>query len=352
MTTWTVDTETWKWVVIQLVPGFGVGALFALTLPPIQSSLPVVELAHATATFAFCRSLGSVFGIAFTTTAFVAQVDPRLAAIPGAAEVGLRGSTALAFATELHSLPAELIRPVQEAYMGGLRFAFIVLIPFAVLGLLVSLFVKELPLPDFNESAHGIVGQDNPNLHLMQASSEKSGGSEKQGVARAPSAVVVQNGLRAPVKARTRNSKGPQEAQRSPSEHKGAFTPASSTSPTTEVGDEYEAPKHQQQRRMSTTDEYYRMQAALRNAAQPPSSTPGQQHRYVRRRSSRTSLYDNPSQAASVTSLHDPDNLNVAATSIRVEPPRRAQPASFGFGDYDFESTDTDIYDYYAGESK
>ncbi|PWN98278.1 MFS general substrate transporter, partial [Tilletiopsis washingtonensis] len=152
MTTWTVDTETWKWVVIQLVPGFGVGALFALTLPPIQSSLPVVELAHATATFAFCRSLGSVFGIAFTTTAFVAQVDPRLAAIPGAAEVGLRGSTALAFATELHSLPAELIRPVQEAYMGGLRFAFIVLIPFAVLGLLVSLFVKELPLPDFNES--------------------------------------------------------------------------------------------------------------------------------------------------------------------------------------------------------
>ena len=155
-----VDTPTYQWVIYQVLAGFGVGALFTLTLPPIQASLPIEELAHATATFAFCRSFGSVWGIAVGTTTFVGSVNQKLQAIPGLEGLGLTGATALGFATELHKLPIELQEPTRRAFMSSLKWSFLSFVPIAVAGFAISFFVKELPLPDFNESKHGL--QDVP----------------------------------------------------------------------------------------------------------------------------------------------------------------------------------------------
>lgn len=151
-----VDTDKAHWVIYQLLTGFGVGAMFALTLPPIQASLPISELAHATATFAFSRSFGSIWGIAIPTAVFTIKVQPKLAAIQGAAEAGLTGATALGYATEIKHLPMEIQGPVREAYMTALKQAFLVFIPIAAVGLLASFLIKEVPLPDFNETRHGI----------------------------------------------------------------------------------------------------------------------------------------------------------------------------------------------------
>lgn len=150
------NTKVWESVVYQLIGGFGVGALFSLTLPPIQASLPVEELAHATATFAFCRSFGSVWGIAMGTTIFISTVDSKLRAIPGLTEIGLTGSTSLGYATELQKLPVELQQPVKDAFMKSLKWSFLSYLPLAGLSFLICFFVKELPLPDFNESKHGL----------------------------------------------------------------------------------------------------------------------------------------------------------------------------------------------------
>ena len=155
-----LDTPTWQWALFQVIAGLAVGALFTLLLPPIQSSLPIEELAHATAACAFCRSFGSVWGIALGTNVFIGTVNGRLQAIPGLEAIGLRGSTALGFATELHRLPAPLQAPVREAFQHALHRSFIAFVPVAAVGVVVSLFVRELPLPDFNRSHHGI--QDKP----------------------------------------------------------------------------------------------------------------------------------------------------------------------------------------------
>lgn len=152
----STDTPTWQWVLFQVVAGYGIGALFALTLPPIQASLPVEELAHATATFSFCRSFGSVWGIALGTNVFITIVNDKLDKIPGLKELGLTGSTALGFSTELGKLPEQLRQPAQDAYMSSLYKSFLVFVPLAFVGLLISLFVQELPLPDFNDSKHGL----------------------------------------------------------------------------------------------------------------------------------------------------------------------------------------------------
>jgi len=280
--TWKVDTPTWQWVVIQLIPGWGVGALFALTLPPIQSSLPVSELAHATATFAFCRSLGSVFGIALTTTVFVATVNPKLAGIPGTAAVGLRGPTALEFATELHHLPPGMEAPVRQVYSDALFYSFIVLVPFCVIGFIASFFVKELPLPDFQESSHGIV---DPNAKDGQADLHNLAAQAKSGL------VVVE---KVPAK-KSKDGASRGEAKRSMSDS-GSPTATSATVSLDDehYGDGSKAPSKsyngspypaEPQTRMSNTEAYKKASRALAGAPRP------QDHRAARRRSSRLNLY-------------------------------------------------------------
>lgn len=170
------DTKVWESVVFQLIGGFGVGALFSLTLPPIQASLPVEELAHATATFAFCRSFGSVWGIAMGTTIFISTVDGKLRQVPGLAEIGLTGSTSLGFATELGKLPLELQQPAKDAFMHALKWAFMAYIPLAGISFLICFLVKDLPLPDFNDSQHGL---DEPAISPTTMSPGKKAGNRQ-----------------------------------------------------------------------------------------------------------------------------------------------------------------------------
>lgn len=159
-----VDTPKWKWVIFQLLPGFGIGSLFSLTLPPIQATNSPKDLAYVTAAYAFMRSFGSVWGIAMGTDIFVGRSNILLERIDEAAggvltsKFGLTGKTALGLAPEIHKiLPPELLGPVRGAYMSALRSAFIAFVPLAGAGLLLSLVIKDIPLPNYNLSDHGLM---------------------------------------------------------------------------------------------------------------------------------------------------------------------------------------------------
>lgn len=170
-----IDTPKWEWVIFQLIAGIAIGAIFALTLPPIQACLPVSEIAHATATFAFSRSFGSVWGIAIATAIFTSKVSPKLAAIPGAKEVGLTGQTALGFATELKKLPPELQAAVKPAFASALRSSFLFFIPLCAVGVIACFFMKDVPLPDFNDSEHGIRNSMPPPARMPSLSRRRTG---------------------------------------------------------------------------------------------------------------------------------------------------------------------------------
>jgi prepilin signal peptidase PulO-like enzyme (type II secretory pathway) len=151
-----LDTPKWQGALYQVITDLGVGALVTITLPPIQSSLPMEDMAYATAAYAFSRSFGSVWGIALGTNVFIGTVNGRLNAIEGLNEIGLNGATSLGFATELTKLPATLIQPVKVAFNHALKNSFLAFIPFAILAFLISLFIIDLPLPDFDRSEEGV----------------------------------------------------------------------------------------------------------------------------------------------------------------------------------------------------
>ncbi|OQD86220.1 hypothetical protein PENANT_c008G02038 [Penicillium antarcticum] len=66
------------WAGFQVLFGAGSGMIFSSTLPPIQASLPDSDMATATATWAFMRSFGCIWGIAIPTTVFNARVQKLL----------------------------------------------------------------------------------------------------------------------------------------------------------------------------------------------------------------------------------------------------------------------------------
>lgn len=180
------DSPKWQWIVFQLIASTGLGGLYSLLLPPIQACLPSNELAHATATFGLCRSFGAVWGVSGSLIIFQVVAGSLLPLVRGAEQAGITGATAIDFVPIVSTLmPIEFRAGLQQVFNHAIRKAFMVLTPFAGLGFISSLFLKHVPLPDYNESSYGMQGQEalGPSATLERV---KSIGSRTRG-RRAPS---------------------------------------------------------------------------------------------------------------------------------------------------------------------
>ncbi len=149
MTRFQTGTSEWELVVAQIVAGVGIGILFAITLPPIQASLPIEELETATATYAFCRSFGAIWGIAITTSVLTASVSDKLWSVPQAAQLGLTGPTVLGYVENIKNLPEPMRDQVRQMYADGLQKAMYAFIPVVVVGFACCFWIEDIPLPDF-----------------------------------------------------------------------------------------------------------------------------------------------------------------------------------------------------------
>lgn len=149
MTRFTTGTVEWELIVAQIVAGLGIGILFAITLPPIQASLPIEELETATATYAFCRSFGAIWGIAITTSVLTATVSDKLSSVPDVAQLGLTGPTVLGYVERIRDLPGPVKEQVRQIYADGLQKGMYAFMPVVVVGFACCFWIEDLPLPDF-----------------------------------------------------------------------------------------------------------------------------------------------------------------------------------------------------------
>ncbi|KAL4909693.1 hypothetical protein BDW74DRAFT_143523 [Aspergillus multicolor] len=139
------------WAGFQVLFGVGSGMIFSSTLPPIQAVLPESDVATATATWAFLRSLGCIWGIAIPTSIFNTRVQRVLGIVsdPAIREM-LADGGAYAVASEgivksLSGRPA-LQSEVLRVYEDGLKWVWWMAVPFGVVGFLLALPVREVGL--------------------------------------------------------------------------------------------------------------------------------------------------------------------------------------------------------------
>jgi EmrB/QacA subfamily drug resistance transporter len=139
------DTSTLEQSLYLLILGTGIGMCMQVLILIVQNTADFSDLGVATSGVTFFRTIGSSFGAAIFGSLFAnfleSRVGPALAsggAPPAAAESP----------QALHRLPDQVAAPIIEAYADSLDRVFLFAAPVAVLGFLVALFLKQVPLRD------------------------------------------------------------------------------------------------------------------------------------------------------------------------------------------------------------
>ncbi|KAL4936463.1 hypothetical protein BDV06DRAFT_204972 [Aspergillus oleicola] len=158
------NSPTGWWVGFQMLFGAGTGLVFPSTLPAIQASLPETDVATATATWAFIRSFGSVWGVAIPVTVFNDRVNNLLHRVDNEAlRQLLANGGAYSLAGEgglgdfLDQIGSEaVVGQVTGVYVDSLKLVWQVALAFVLLGILLCIPVRGLVLRTEVETEFGL----------------------------------------------------------------------------------------------------------------------------------------------------------------------------------------------------
>lgn len=141
---------TAQWVGYQLASAAGTGLVLPVLLPAVQVSLTEADTALSTSTWAFIRSFGLIWGATIPTAVFTNRFNALLYRITDPVVAGeLANGRAYEHATK--SFMDTIVDPVIRAqvvsvYIDSLKTVWFVSMAFAMLGFLLVIVEKEIPL--------------------------------------------------------------------------------------------------------------------------------------------------------------------------------------------------------------
>ncbi|WP_126641793.1 MDR family MFS transporter [Embleya hyalina] len=134
------DSPYWHLLIGLMVLGFGLGTIGPVTTLAVQNSVDQADIGVATGLNSFARSIGSALGAAVLGAVFAhGLADGAVAG--GAGESGM-GVTRQA----IDALPAEQREATLAGFANALDAVFLAAIPIAVLGFVLALLLREIPL--------------------------------------------------------------------------------------------------------------------------------------------------------------------------------------------------------------
>ncbi|WP_328928678.1 MFS transporter [Streptomyces sp. NBC_00190] len=146
-------TSAWLESLYMFVLGTGIGLSMQVLTIAVQNTVDYADLGTATSGVTFFRTLGSAFGTAVFGTIYANTLGPELkAAVVQAARLTGEDPARLAEAASspggVHGLGPVAAGPVIDAYAEALHTVFLWTVPVAVVGFVVALFLKQVPLRD------------------------------------------------------------------------------------------------------------------------------------------------------------------------------------------------------------
>ena len=131
-----------------IVLGAGMGMTMQIMILATQNAVPTDSIGTGTAAVTFFRSLGGAFGTSLFGAVFIAGLSHWIPVlVPGAAAAGIHvhGSFSMSPA-QLHSFPPHVQYGILDSFVRSLHTVFLIGVPIAVVMLVVSLLLKQLPL--------------------------------------------------------------------------------------------------------------------------------------------------------------------------------------------------------------
>ncbi len=135
-----------------LILGIGIGASMQVLTLIVQNTARFDDLGVATSGVTFFRTIGSSFGAAIFGSLFSNFLAREISSVKVPPE-------ATQSPQALHALPHETAIPVINAYADSLDLVFLCATPVAVIGFVVALFLKEVPLRDTDSALAADMGE-------------------------------------------------------------------------------------------------------------------------------------------------------------------------------------------------
>ncbi|MFJ8566517.1 MDR family MFS transporter [Streptomyces sp. NPDC093514] len=144
------DTPYWHIAIYMAVTGLGLGMMMQNLVLATQNQVAPEDLGAASSVVTFFRSLGGAMGVSALGAVMANRVthyvqDGLTALGPKAAALG-HGGTAGGGIPDLDKLPAPFREVIESAYGHGVGDVFLYAAPFALLGLVLVVFIKEVAL--------------------------------------------------------------------------------------------------------------------------------------------------------------------------------------------------------------
>jgi hypothetical protein len=150
------ETSTLVQSLDLLVLGAGIGLSMQVLILVVQNTVDFTDLGVATSGVTFFRTIGSSFGAAIFGSLFANFLKDRLAAAMASSGAPAEAATS---PQALHRLPEEIAAPIVTAYADSLSHVFLYAAPVAVVGFILALFLKQVPLRDAAASGSTDLGE-------------------------------------------------------------------------------------------------------------------------------------------------------------------------------------------------
>jgi EmrB/QacA subfamily drug resistance transporter len=146
----SVDTSLWLAGVFMFITGAGIGMVQQVLVLAAQNAVPHADLGVATSGATFFRSLGGAMGVAvfgaLLTHRLRDTIPSQLKAAGLSADEMPPGSATLGSPEQIAALPDPIHLAVTTGFADALQTTFLAAVPFALLGFVILLFLRETPL--------------------------------------------------------------------------------------------------------------------------------------------------------------------------------------------------------------
>jgi MFS family permease len=143
-----IHTSLLTMSVYMFVLGFGLGLVMQVLVIAVQNAVEFRHLGTATSGATFFRSIGSAFGVSVFGEIFARTLNANLARLlsTGSLPQGFNPEAAMSNPQLLQSLPLSVIGSYLQGFAVAIHTVFLYAIPVALIGFVLSFFLKEYPL--------------------------------------------------------------------------------------------------------------------------------------------------------------------------------------------------------------
>jgi EmrB/QacA subfamily drug resistance transporter len=142
-----VDTPLWNLSLRIFLLGLGLGLVIQTLVVAVQNAVDPRDLGVATSSNTFFRTMGGAIGTAVFGSVLTSTLTTELQdAFPGGLPGGVDPSQLQTDVSQIQSLPAAVQEPLLEAFTAAIDRVFLVGVPVILVALVLTLFLKELPL--------------------------------------------------------------------------------------------------------------------------------------------------------------------------------------------------------------